>query len=637
MTTGAPPKAVSIIVLTWNAAGYTAAFLDSLAASRRGHRLIVVDNGSTDGTLDLLNGLSDATILRNEQNLGFVAGVNRGLAAADPDSDVVLLNNDLVITQDDWLERLQATAYADERTGVVGCRLRDTEGRLLHAGTYMPTSTWHGQQIGSLEVDVGQYPQVRVVEGIVFACAYLKRAALRAVGELDTAFVSYFEDTDFCLRARQAGFQVVVDGGVTLTHHEHASTRENGVSQEAIFARSRDVFRQKWERQLLGRFARRVEWRSIFNGNTGYAVSSRHLARGLEERGVGVDYLYAYGPGTPLPLPDSDSGGDVWSADLRGRAPLGGATAQVSYCQGDCFFKNSGEHRIGFTMLEVDRLPPEWVRQANALDEVWVPSSFNVETFRESGVTRPIHIVPLGMDPGLFFPAEGARRLSRRFTFLSVFEWGERKAPELLLRAWSRAFSPSDDVLLVLKVRNRDGSFTVEERIAAAGLRRPHAPVHVLLDQELPDAEMGALYRGADAFVLATRGEGWGMPILEAMACGLPTIAPAWSAHRDFHSAEVGYPVEIKRLIPARAKCPYYEGARWADPDEEHLIEQLRRVHRRRDEARAVGRRAAAAALSWTWAESAGRIAALLAAAPARAAEPTEAGRPPVVLRGPAG
>ena len=135
MTTGAPPKAVSIIVLTWNAAGYTAAFLDSLAASRRGHRLIVVDNGSTDGTLDLLNGLSDATILRNEQNLGFVAGVNRGLAAADPDSDVVLLNNDLVITQDDWLERLQATPYADERTGVGGCRLRDPAGRPLPAGT----------------------------------------------------------------------------------------------------------------------------------------------------------------------------------------------------------------------------------------------------------------------------------------------------------------------------------------------------------------------------------------------------------------------------------------------------------------------------------------------------------------------
>ena len=63
-------------------------------------------------------------------------------------------------------------------------------------------------------------------------------------------------------------------------------------------------------------------------------------------------------------------------------------------------------------MLETDGIPAEWVRQANLMDEVWCPSHFNVKTFRDSGVTRPIHAIPLGIDPGYFNPADpGIARL----------------------------------------------------------------------------------------------------------------------------------------------------------------------------------------------------------------------------------
>lgn len=66
--------------------------------------------------------------------------------------------------------------------------------------------------------------------------------------------------------------------------------------------------------------------------------------------------------------------------------------------------------------------------------------------------------------------------------------------------------------------------------------------------------------------MLTTRSEGWGMPVIEAMAGGLPVIATDWSAHCDFMNEANAYPLPVDALIPAQAKCPYYAGFRWADP-----------------------------------------------------------------------
>jgi glycosyltransferase involved in cell wall biosynthesis len=123
-----------------------------------------------------------------------------------------------------------------------------------------------------------------------------------------------------------------------------------------------------------------------------------------------------------------------------------------------------------------------------------------------------------------------------------------------------------------------------------------------MVNAEFVDYQMGALYRSADCFVLPTRGEGWGMPVLEAMACGLPVISTAWSGPADFLTAETGYPLDVKSLVAAEAKCPYYEGFRWADPDIEHLRFLMRHVVDRPEEARGRGEAAAAfVAGNLTW------------------------------------
>ncbi len=602
-----PPETArkaTVVILVWNRWELTQRCLETLRESDlTGAEVIVVDNGSRDETPERLRGYDWIRVLTLPENLGFVRGNNAGIEAADPLSDVVLLNNDVELVQKDWLQRLRACAHSDPAVGVVGCRLVGSDGRLLHAGTYMPAETMWGQQIGGKEKDIGQYTRDHDVEGIVFACAYLKRETIQAIGGLALDYESYFEDTDYCLRARQAGFSTRLCGGVTLVHDEHGSTKGDLEARMRIFEGSRAVFRKKWERELASRYHRDVFWQSIMNFPTGYAMSCREILLALERRGVRPTYRYVYGPKTVFPVVEPE-GFDEYRLNVMGsreaprRPPLA-----VVYGQGDVFHRNRGRYKIGFTMLEVDGFPEDWVRQANRMDEVWVPSAFNREGFRRCGVKCPIHIVPLGFDSHYFHPGiAGYPNPDGEFVFLSVFEWGERKCPEILLRAFNSEFSADEPVRLLCKVINRDPSVSLKAAIRRLGLRDSGGKISFLFNQEFPRYQLGTLYRSAECFVSPSRGEGWNMPLMEAMACGLPAIATDWGAHQEFLNERIAYPLRLQGTIPAVAKCPYYKGYSWADPDPEHLRELLRKVYEDRDEAR---RRGAAAAEEmaerWTW------------------------------------
>lgn len=338
-------------------------------------------------------------------------------------------------------------------------------------------------------------------------------------------------------------------------------------------------------------------WHSSFASLTGYSGSARQFVFGLDERGVAVRPLFIYG---------ADHDEQVLAGHLHPRIkalqslPVRLDVPQVVYAPADRFSKNSGAYRIGYTMLEVDRLPPTWVEQANQMDEIWTPTAWGAEVFRSSGITRPIQIIPLGIDTQQFFPAAPRQHLLERTVFVSVFEWNPRKGWEGLMRAWQAAFSPSDPVVLVLKIDCRVPAANPLRELAQA-TERPTAPITVIYNQPLKIDQLRELYQSADCFVLPTRGEGWGMPILEAMACGTPAIATDWSGSTAFLNQTNGYPLPISALVPAKFEHPYYTNARWAEPDVDALIALLRHVAANKTEREARGRQAAHDAQAWTW------------------------------------
>ena len=604
-------KRITLIILTWNRWYLTQRCLDSLKETELGNaRVLVVDNGSTDSTLEHLKRYDWVDVLSLDKNYGYVRGNNAGIDAVDSDHDVVLLNNDIEFSQKDWLERLHECAYEDDEIGIVGTRLTNTDGKLLHAGTYiMPDDCW-GQQIGSGATDFDQYSFRREVSGIVFACAYIKRSTLESVGKLSEDYISYFEDTDYCLRVSQAGKKIVCCGDVTLTHDEHGSTKGDGKKMMKMFRKSQKVFKRKWKRHLEDHYDQHVNWQSIINFPTGYATSSRELIFALEKLGTKINYNYVYGPSTVFPVKENPYYGDHRLNLIANRSNLIDPKVSVVYAQGDVFYRNTGSYKVGFTMLEVNGFPYEWVRQAQKMDEVWVPSSFAREAFLSCGLTKPIYTIPLGIDTEIFRP-EGDRLESPNdeYVFLAVFEWGERKEPEMILKTFNSAFSASEDVRLVVKIMNTDPQVNLSERVAALNLDSKGGRIDFIVNREFAREDLPLLYRSADCFLSPSKGEGWNMPLMEAMACGLPSIATDWSAQTEFFNSSNGYPIQVEKVEPARAKCPYYEGFYWAKPDKEHFRYLMRYVFENRKEARAKGLTAAKdVAENWTWENAARQI-----------------------------
>lgn len=237
------------------------------------------------------------------------------------------------------------------------------------------------------------------------------------------------------------------------------------------------------------------------------------------------------------------------------------------------------------TMFETDSLPEGWAPIVARFDRVWVPGAFNLETFARAGVpehklrrlapTLDFATLASGRDDPLELPAA-----ARGVRFLSVFDFSERKAWHELLDAWADAFGPLDDVSLVLKCGNLVMGVTdARARIDRYLGERRTAPV-VLLEDTLSTTAIAGLYHACDAFVLASRGEGWGRPLMEAMAVGLPTIGSGWGGNLEFMSADNALLVggRVVAVRPGELVFERYAGQRWFAPDRDELAAALRTV-----------------------------------------------------------
>lgn len=582
---------ISIIVLSYNTYSSTKRCIESIKANTTiDYNLVVVDNGSSDQSVEYLKSLKGVKVVLNDKNIGVSKGWNKGIKGVDKSSDIVVLNSDVLVPKG-WLRTLSETAYDDPSIGVVGCRIKglgSQKNHLLHTGAIIQRNGM-GQENdwGIPLVDYGQCQLNRKVQIVVGACMYLKREVLDIVGLFDEQYTpAYFEDSDMCLKIAQAGYKVYYCGQVTLLHEHGATGKANKINVSALLETNRHKFMTKWRGFLKKRDAE-IEIRGPIYGASGYAEACRNLVRGFKE----VDVDVAYKPITSHP---SEQQRKANFLNVIGQEaidnPVSYDTCMVFYLA-DFFLHNfkGKKRRIGYTMLEVDGVPGHWVQYCNNyLTELWVPSTFNQQTFKRSGVRVPIRVVPLGVDTERFNPyIKPLIPHNDKFRFLCVCEMGERKNVHLLMRAFQSEFNKNEKVELILKITNNDPTINVEREMAKYDLRNV-----MLLTQYYNVHQMPSLFTSADCFVLPSSGEGWGLPYAEAMACGLPTIGTAWSANMDFMNSNNSYLIDVERIIPARARCSLYTGFNWALPDLKHLRRLMRRVYEGQKEAKEVGQRA---------------------------------------------
>jgi GT2 family glycosyltransferase len=236
-------KAVDVVILSWNGVAFLERCLSSLLRQTySGSRILVVDNASTDGSVSMVRQrFPQVEVVENESNLGFAGGINVGLRHCTRDS-AILLNQDTEL-REDWLESLVHAMESDSAVGVAGCKLLYADGKTLqHAGGVLNYPSAIGAHRGRGELDRGQYDQKPDVDFVTGAALAVRSDVLQEIGLLDEGFFFYYEDADFCFRARQAGYRVIYAPKAVGIHHEGTAVRKLGGEHYCLLHRSRLTF-----------------------------------------------------------------------------------------------------------------------------------------------------------------------------------------------------------------------------------------------------------------------------------------------------------------------------------------------------------------------------------------------------------
>lgn len=254
--------------------------------------------------------------------------------------------------------------------------------------------------------------------------------------------------------------------------------------------------------------------------------------------------------------------------------------------------------KIGWLFFESDRIPAPWRQQMDAFDLLLMPTDWGREVLLAHGLAdHKIRVVPCGVNEQVYFPQPSAHA---GFVFLMVGKAEKRKSIGETVRAFGEEFPASawPTVELWLKADHPQ----VPERATRLRALCAHDPRIRIITGLLADEEMAALYNRADAFVFPSKAEGFGLPTIEALACGLPVITTDYGGQRVFlkHIAGLYYPVdyEMGDIVDQDYDHFYgqdYQGlgyGRWAIPSVDSIRAGMREVYDHPDAWRERARRA---------------------------------------------
>jgi glycosyltransferase involved in cell wall biosynthesis len=250
-----------------------------------------------------------------------------------------------------------------------------------------------------------------------------------------------------------------------------------------------------------------------------------------------------------------------------------------------------GKYRILYTTIEAYTVPQQFLEIARTYREIWVTSDFCKKVLEDHNLDRPIYVVPDSIDTDLYTAEHNEYEFKPKlndFVFLSVFGWSYRKGYDTLLKAYLSEFSGDDDVSLLIVSRNHLGmgkdeviKETIEKFINEYGGDNP--PHIARCSKMIPESMMPSIYAACDAFVLFSRGEGFGLPFCESSLCGLPVIASDCSGQSMFLKKNNSCLIdvdEIAEMQAGRMQVHYWDGQKFPMLNSEKTIEQAKKAMR---------------------------------------------------------
>ena len=348
-------------------------------------------------------------------------------------------------------------------------------------------------------------------------------------------------------------------------------------------------------------------------GSTGYDAHSRQLVNALYELNPEIHLRTNIAPNQYNLLNDAEM--NMISNEFDRKAP----TIAISLPHYWRLVRNEAENFIGFLVWEGDAIPSFWLPylKDKEVKQIWVPSLHTKNaikrTIERNGETLEdypeIYTVSHGVNLNLFKKDSQKSPERELFTFIMNKGWAkginDRGGIQFGLKAYLEEFTSKDKVEMIVKINPSycPAGWNITEEINKLNIQNPDKP-RLKISTDLIDFKLiPNLYKSGDVFVSSTMGEGFNLPGLEAMACGLPNIQTGFGGQTDYMTEHNSWYVDFD-LVPA-PEDKMYEEVKWAKPDLKDLRKKLRYAFNNPKEVKEKSKNAEETSFNWSWRNSA--------------------------------
>lgn len=474
--------------------------------------------------------------------------------------DQIIASWDIVGHLAGWIDTLFQESQKLKDCGILSALILNHQNKIYFHGGFIAPNLMMPVSYALNEEYYGQYPGTREVEMVPLILCIVKKPLLDKLPIPDCAGDCIFKDAEYCLKAQELGFKVYTTDELIVQYRGKGYALKSKEEFARQFTLNHNFFKEMWGKKYLEQYKYPILYHTGVEAPTGFAIAAKNYISALLRAKVKVYYSNLFGIPEAEPLSD-----DGLVNDAR-ELPPSMDLPQIVWAQAPLFFKNSGKYKIGHCEFEGSSAPSSWISYCNMMNELWVPTNWDKEKFASAGVNVPIHIIPQGIDPNYFHPKMAPMKIDakEKFKFITNAAWEPRKNLRELILAFTNLSQPVKKEIEAIKAPREGARVYVKEFI-------------------LPPEQLGCFYTTGDCFVLPSHGEGWGLPIFEALACGLPVITTGYGAPNETLRDANGEPLPGVHFVDweegeAKTSYVYLEGNRWAMPKIEDLRAKMRFV-----------------------------------------------------------